>query len=315
MTHRRMDRGHSEHARRGRTVLRLRGLALIGLLLPAVVGFGQLVIGRSAVAGAAGGSSWTSQPVPNAANGLSAIACASTAVCEAVGSNNLGNGDTSLSSIVGTVNGGASWRNQFILPGNTLLTSISCPSTSTCVAVGVTGTVNGDLPIVLGTTDGGATWSSQSVPSNVAGLYGISCATTTDCAAVGSSNTYPSGGGLSYSVAVATNDGGFEWSSTILPSGSEVRSVSCALSTSCVAVGNNPNAAAVVETSTDSGISWTLQPTPRGLGQLLTVTCLTTSRCMATALVGNSSVPILTTDGGASWTHLGSFPGLFTAWG
>src|SRR5436853_4065299 len=61
------------------------------------------------------------------------------------------------------------------------LNGVSCPTSSTCFAVGANGTI-------VATTNGGTTWTSQSSNFTQA-LNGISCPSTSACFAVGASGT------------------------------------------------------------------------------------------------------------------------------
>jgi len=58
--------------------------------------------------------------------------------------------------------------------------ALSCPTATTCFAVGST--------TILATTDAGAHWARQSVPDGVLDLSGVSCASTDQCVAVGESS-------------------------------------------------------------------------------------------------------------------------------
>ncbi|MGO8827022.1 MAG: putative Ig domain-containing protein [Acidimicrobiales bacterium] len=61
--------------------------------------------------------------------------------------------------------------------GQTLLSSVSCITASSCSAVGGTS--------ILVTADGGVDWSSQTTPSGVGSLFGVFCAGPANCEAVG----------------------------------------------------------------------------------------------------------------------------------
>ena len=56
------------------------------------------------------------------------------------------------------------------------LRGVSCPTDSTCFAVG-------DSATILATTDGGATWNPQTAPGGVSTLNAVSCADTMHCVA------------------------------------------------------------------------------------------------------------------------------------
>jgi photosystem II stability/assembly factor-like uncharacterized protein len=92
----------------------------------------------------------------------------------------------------------------------TTLNDVSCPSTTTCIAVGNGGTI-------LATTNGGTTWSSK-VSGTTNTLNGVICPSATQCVAVGESGTI-----------VKTTDGGNTWSSKPSPTANSLRGVSCTI--------------------------------------------------------------------------------------
>ncbi|MDA8071217.1 MAG: hypothetical protein M0Z82_06330 [Actinomycetota bacterium] len=107
--------------------------------------------------------------------------------------------------------------------------AVSCPSASTCLAVGYN-TVSG--PALYETTNAGATWVNDTVslPSATGNLDSVSCTSATSCQAVGYSSSGPSSVALSYN--------GTRWTTETLPSGTGgLDSVSCTSATSCQAVG------------------------------------------------------------------------------
>lgn len=85
-----------------------------------------------------------------------------------------------------------SWVWQNPLPQGNPLSSVSCPSASTCIAVGSIGTI-------LASSDGGASWQSQ-ISGTASDLSGVSCASSSMCVAVGKAST----------ILVTTN-GGATW--------------------------------------------------------------------------------------------------------
>ena len=115
---------------------------------------------------------------------------------------------------MGTTTGGLTWTAQTPPPGTSRLSSVSCPSTVDCFAVGVNS--------VLASVNEGYAWSPQSIPSDVAGLNAVSCASTSDCTAVGF-------GIFGSPVIIGTVDAGVNWSSEPVPSGVGILTgVSCA---------------------------------------------------------------------------------------
>ena len=128
--------------------------------------------------------------------------------------------------------GSSSWVWQNPLPQGDTLNAISCPSASTCFAVG-------DLGTILVTTNGGTDWAGQLSPTNET-LRGISCPSTTTCYVVGDAGT------------ILKTDGA-GWFGQPQPSGLvELTGISCPSATTCYAVGHSTP---VLYTNT-GGASW-----------------------------------------------------------
>ncbi|HEU4682194.1 MAG TPA: S8 family serine peptidase, partial [Gemmatimonadales bacterium] len=129
------------------------------------------------------GTEWTIQSTPNPgprSSFLHDVSCRSASDCWAVGgiSYKITEGKSPV-SLVERWNG-STWSSQ-ILSAPEVLNGISCPSTSSCTAVGVGLTVQ---------KWNGSSWSSQSAASPPSGsevlLSGVSCPSTSACVAVGS---------------------------------------------------------------------------------------------------------------------------------
>jgi hypothetical protein len=122
-----------------------------------------------------------------------------------VGCESGGNGETEITDIASTSDGGRTWTPEQ-LPSDApqpQLTGISCPSDSECWASGsaaipeqIGSAYNAGSSVLLGTTNGGTSWSKVifSVPSGSPNFDGqaflsaafISCPSISDCAANGS---------------------------------------------------------------------------------------------------------------------------------
>src|SRR5207237_6143066 len=116
------------------------------------------------------------------------------------------------------------------------LGAISCPSVTTCIAVGDNGTI-------LETTDG-SSWNEQTVGG---ALYGVACPTTEVCYAVGTERV------------LKTVDGGSTWADQDTGIGGGFAAISCPTSTTCWAV----RGVDTVITTSDGGMHWSLQPFPQ----------------------------------------------------
>ena len=146
------------------------------------------------------GTAWTITPSPNTPgtqdNSLYGVSCTSPVGCVAVGS--VSGVNVHVQTLVETWDGSAwtitSSPNDDSTGLNNELLSVSCTSSTTCVAVGeVNNFVGAPAPFYVGwlveTWDGTA-WAVRSIaspfPANALG--GVSCSSPTDCMAVGSSS-------------------------------------------------------------------------------------------------------------------------------
>jgi hypothetical protein len=169
---------------------------------------------------------------PNAA--LTSVSCVSSTFCMAVGTSDYGfdRFDTLLGPIATFAErwDGSAWT---ILPtpavsGSPRLVSLSCASSTFCVAVGSTETDGGRNTHALLETWDGTAWTSQATPLGSArsgALSGVSCASSSFCFAVGTS-------GLSWN--------GTSWRQITLPSvryRSSLAAIACVAADDCTAVG------------------------------------------------------------------------------
>jgi len=176
---------------------------------------------------------------------------------------------------------------------NGSLASISCTSTTVCVAVGNHVNLSG-LQHGLAEVWNGTRWTVTSVHTPKHGLaatlFGVSCASATDCVAVGAwVNNGP------YEVTLAEHWNGTSWSVTPSPNaGADQRmllAVSCASATFCAAVGSYFTVSNTVQTLAEhwDGSTWSLDPTPNPSGatysRLAGVSCVSATDCEA---VGSS---------------------------
>lgn len=217
------------------------------------------------------------------------VAGAVIAVLEATGA-----GLVTAAAVVGMVAAGAppagaassayGWTTQATAPVG--LSSVSCPSSTTCWAVG------SQIEV---TTSSGLIWSAQSEPGGVGGLASVSCVSTTTCWAAGS--------GAQGGAVIATTDAGQTWSNETLPSGTpSLSGISCVSSTDCWAVSSAGNIVA----TTDGGSTWSAQTTPPGVNALTGISCASASNCWAVGSYSTSTttvaVVISTTNGGTLWS-------------
>jgi len=268
------------------------------------------------------GHRWSAQTAPKpappkgyrATNAqLDAVACPGAKLCFAVGQEvPFGAGDAPGVPLIERWNG-SRWT---LVDGPTAgspLTSISCPSTRVCIAVGgfehTTGTANAnnqqlEYPNVVEFWNG-RSWSlgSVSLPSGMvgAGLLGVSCAQVSKCLAIGNgfdpAPGYAPGndGGNDQAIAAAGNRTTFSASALAFPPSvyrspsaagtatTVLTTLSCATATSCAAVGNYvaTNGAIGPLAATWNGSTWDQIALRRGPVQLSAVSCPTPQWCMA----------------------------------
>jgi hypothetical protein len=185
---------------------------------------------------------------------LAGVSCTSASFCVAVGTADDNGAEFEAPANVGAFSevwDGSSWRSvptaDAAGAGGALL-SVSCASTSFCVAVGATRS-GGDLFLMSSYHDGGralvevwngVAWSIEPTPAggrSNGGLDGVTCLSVSFCVAVGS--TAPSHTAAGNAMVETWN--GTAWKLRPTPSaarhGSPLVDVSCAGRNSCMAVG------------------------------------------------------------------------------
>lgn len=232
----------------------LQGVSCISMRACIAVGGATVRGGFGVAAERWNGSRWTILPIPSPApspaidvssSSLYDVSCSSSRACSAVGDIIDVSGDRA--SLAERWNG-SKWVLQRT-PSSFLadeLLSVSCPTATSCVAVGDSGfpdvTVGSQT---LAIHWNGTRWSIKPTP-NVpdvdhlmpqGSLSGVSCISRADCTAVGSTTDLGS--------VMAEHWNGFAWSLQAIPSpvndansSSALNSVSCTSSTTCIAVGS-----------------------------------------------------------------------------
>ena len=244
------------------------------------------------------GTSWSVTPSPSPATwadpSLDSVACPSATRCFAVGHGRSTMGDSLVEHW-----DGSTWSVVPVakLSGwtETSFYGVTCASASTCFAVGFYQPVaEAPLRTLIEQWDGNA-WSVVTSPSPAgalpATLARVSCPSVTSCFAVGSYS--PKGGGLK---TLIERWNGTSWSTMPSPNAQSATTatsdVSCATTTSCVAVGrylNGANGRTLVERWT--GTTWSIVTSPNPTGStnslLKGVSCPSASSCIA---VGTATV-------------------------
>ncbi len=172
------------------------------------------------------------------------------------------------------------------------LNSVSCTSTTNCMAVGYQSNVIGPGPQTTLTEKwNGASWSVAPSPNpgnNVNVLNGVSCTTSTNCVAVG--YYFNSSASQTITQTLIEQWNGTSWSVTPSPDqgsgGNALFSVFCTSSTNCVAVGQYYIASGDSQTliETWNGTGWSIIPSPdpgTSSSALEGVYCISSTNCLA----------------------------------
>jgi hypothetical protein len=227
------------------------------------------------------GSRWSIDPVPSlpgARDTLFGVSCASATACTAVG---YYEGGGALQAPLVVRWDGSSWTIQPAPATGGFLDSVSCPSTTMCVAVGN----NGEFP--MAERWNGRRWSIENMPFDSSAGYNsldsVSCASPTACTAVGIETA-------DGDTPVVEHWDGRSWSEQPTPSltgaSLSLGAVSCPSPSDCYAVGNSYGLASHIQTAVVEhwdGVSWSIEPTPTiaGLGGLASLSCVSPTACAA----------------------------------
>jgi photosystem II stability/assembly factor-like uncharacterized protein len=247
------------------------------------------------------GVSWSPQAetVPSQGGIYRDVACASTLVCETVGTV-ITSPVTGTGTSLRTIDGGKAWR-RTPLPSASDFYGISCPSVAICVAVGLN--IGQSGPIMLRTTDGGARWSSVHLPAGTGQVVDVACTSTTHCEAVGSAS---SGGPL----AIVTKNG-TTWARQGLGKTAAVKAMralsalSCPTALVCLAGGETLSSSGALMVTTDGGAIWRVEKAPAGAGPISDVACASAVQCeFVSSLVSKpGALAYGTTDTGTKWAR------------
>ena len=181
-------------------------------------------------------------------------------------------------------NGGVTWTTQSAPPGTGVLTGVSCPTASICIAVSDFDT---SAPSIIATTDGGASWVVARLPEHDHRLQRGLVRRRQHCTAVGASSVGP---GV---AIVATTNGGSTWTPQAVPTGvSTLNAVSC---TTIRRALPSDRTSSGPQTVAHSGPTWATQPVRTALSG---ISCISPTTCTA---VGAATI-LVTGDAGASWT-------------
>lgn len=224
---------------------------------------------------------WFPSTIPRNVLYLDAIDCTSSLSCVAVGTTNA---KPMTGLIVRTTDGGETWE-EVPLAGDVdiyELSDVRCSRVAnSCIAVGTTRDVSA---VVLVSGDGGARWEIRTL--NKVDLARVSCIDTVTCMAVGAVDLKP--------AVFVTHDAGRSWAAALAPATGifdNIDDISCTPDRTCSAIVRYRNLSAVVETTTDLGVSWTKTTLSGRVGvDIVEITCQIGRRCR---VAGISSIALL----------------------
>jgi hypothetical protein len=258
------------------------GAALFGVSCPSTTSC--FVVGNNLISSLMDhwdGNRWSvmtiRDPAGSVETALDTVSCQSTTSCFAVGYSTISDG---IENTLAERWNGSSWS-VMASPNPTgsilsSLVSVSCPSTTSCFAVGDYFTAFFETTPTLVEHWNGSGWKIMTSPTGNRGasLDGVSCPSKTSCFAVG----YTDFGGL------VEHWNGSSWKIATSPPDSTyaLRGVSCPSTTSCFAVGDSEVKSLVEHWN---GSSWSLMASPNPPGSTITVlngvSCPSTTSCFA----------------------------------
>ena len=251
------------------------------------------------------GKAWTIEPSPSPSsteNGFLGVSCNSASACTAAGAMV---GTKSPALLLVEVWDGTNWSTQHAFLKRAELGaglySVSCTSTSFCLAVG-----SDELQDPIAEIWNGTDWKLTPAPAENGGggFTDVACITATDCVAVGAPDTEQDG--------LAEQWNGKTWTVLQTPAGEgELESVSCTSATACIAVGTTyaeTGPAPLAESW--NGTQWSLMKTPAaGAGaeetELLADSCGSAQSCVAVGVsVSYEDVgsPLIESWNGTKWS-------------
>jgi hypothetical protein len=267
------------------------------------------------------GVRWAPASGPHASrDAFNAVACAANGDCFVVGQGYVATGPgTTLAEL---------WQGgrltviptpNVIGASSDFLSGVSCPSTSSCIAVG--GHLTGaGIGTPLAELEKGSRWVRVAVPSppssTSSSLDSVSCGGVGDCVAIGSYSTAKQ---LNEDFAATWNGTGWALHPMPQPPGEDpssawLGSISCPAPSACVAVGGYTKAGGTIWLSMAmswNGSKWRFEhvPNPEAdpMIQLMSVSCASISDCVAVGWDGNASTNFAEHWNGSTW-HISSPP-------
>ena len=259
----------------------------------------------------------TGQPAPAGTGDLGAVSCANKRRCWAVGvaGPDATSAPAGATVIAATINGGVSWKAQHVSGGAiSVLSGISCPTASECMAVGSNNSSQPGSGVVVTTSDAGAVWNPATAPAGALTVKSVLCSDAADCLAI------VSDGAQLWSAR--STDFGHTWQRFGNLPGSFLggENLSCGAGGTCLVAGYVPTTSGhgqgAVALSPDAGQTWALTAVPGDTGILMSTACPSASTCLAggtesttvTAIVPDQGELLRSVDGGHTWTGVTGVP-------
>jgi hypothetical protein len=181
-----------------------------------------------------------------------------------------------------------------------LLNGVSCPSASTCIAVG------DSSPQSLAELWNGTAWTVLATPQLAAGtgLNGVSCISVQACTAVGGSSgetLVETWNGTAWTVVASPN---------VASGSNSLNGVSCVSAQACTAVGdfehNGKSERSKTLIESWNGTAWAIVPSPQvppsgSFDALTSVSCVSAQDCTAVGIRGGGDKPLIETWNGTVW--------------
>jgi hypothetical protein len=180
-----------------------------------------------------GGATWRGSTVENSLpDEAYQVVCASATTCAGVG---FGFGPCPPGQRCGAhglafFDDGAAWRLVTVPSGIFSVNSLSCPTTSRCLAVGSTGDAQTGHGVVLRSLDGGRSWQRLVAPGASNSLTSISCVSASTCVVTGGLDTPHY---VQPTVFLTTNAGA-TWGDEVVPGAEFANAVACARANFCL---------------------------------------------------------------------------------
>jgi hypothetical protein len=235
----------------------------------------------------AGAADWTTTQLPGLAGELFLlnVSCPTASFCVATGTQNL------IASSSDPTGGAGAWNVVYAGEGpfegasdpvisNRQIQGVSCPSTRLCVAV----TTLGQIYTSTDPTGPASAWSVTEISPKGRNthLYGVSCPSESLCVAV-SGRRVNTG-----EVFTSTDPSSASWQEADLGEQFDLRAVSCASATLCVAAGADGELLASRDPTGGAG-AWSVVGSPGGPGILQSISCVP-----GVCLTGNTGGNLLT---------------------